>query len=1078
MRGRTALAFLLWVILAASAAARADSAYVGRQVQVYAYDRTPAVQMPTAVALGPDGGVWLADGVNDRLLRFNSDGSFAGEVRRLGDAALARPLSLRVDSRGRLWIADTGNHRVVVGTPDGALERVIDLPAVGQHAPDLTDLAVTPDAQQLWLVDNDSHQLVRIDLSSGQRSTFGQRGEGLGQLHYPFALALAPSGDVLVSDVLNGRVQVFDPQGRAVAALGAYGVERGQLYRPKGVAVDGRGAVWVADSVLGVVQVFAPGGGAIDVLRDESGRPLPFETPIGLAFDSGGDLYVVELAANRVRRLAITVSPVRPPERRPARAAEQARACTVCHLEWMPPFADGRDSELRPAPQSTPDDPAVSRAETCLSCHDGSVVDSRRRVWSEHGHRTGVKPLESMHVPPNLPLINGRIACRTCHSAHATGQPEGDMAQAVFLRMPNTASELCVTCHADKTRGPEFGTHPTGGMPWPVPQALRDAGAKVGPNPRELTCQVCHTPHGTRFEHLLVMGASSNQLCLNCHDQMRPGMFREGAHTEHPLQPHANAEQAAAVERLGTRLGPEGQLICLSCHKLHHGRGERYMLADDLTDGRLCLQCHEDRRSLFGTPHDLRLKFPQEKNRLGMTAESAGPCSACHLFHRYARPPEPTPVDPIGLCVTCHQPGRCAESRTLGPLNHPQAKCTDCHNPHETTFGKFLAARPAQVCAKCHADHLSLAGGPHDVTVGAAPVTGRSDRAMTGPARIPPNWPPAARQADDQCLACHRPHAEAGGSLFRVAAADLDGSADASCAACHAGSAWDGAGEQTALHPRDATKIAVAHGLPLTSQPTGEPQIGCKTCHDPHRGADTPWLLRTQTGSPSDVCANCHTEAQHIQLTAHSAGNLAAAGFQADACQPCHRLHASPASVQSALLWPKSLSAGDGVQSAAGSVADHYCTSCHRVGGPAAPPEIATHAPIPLFNPTRAEQPGFLPLFDQLGQVDPRGQISCRTCHLPHGRDVDLPAVAASTDATPAGTTPLRADPAPEPTPAERRARRAQLRPFSPPNVCTSCHGFDGLLRFLYFHDPQRRGGPLEASAGTLAPRDRDSSSR
>jgi hypothetical protein len=43
------------------------------------------------------------------------------------------------------------------------------------------------------------------------------------------------------------------------------------------------------------------------------------------------------------------------------------------------------------------------------------------------------------------------------------------------------------------------------------------------------------------------------------------------------------------------------------------------------------------------------------------------------------------------------------------------------------------------------------------------------------------------------------------------------------------------------------------------------------------------------------------------------------------------------------------------------------------------------------------------------------------------------------------------------------------VRPYVAPNVCSSCHGFDGLRRYLYFHDPQLRvAEPATQRAGPV----------
>jgi len=172
--------------------------------------------------------------------------------------------------------------------------------------------------------------------------------------------------------------------------------------------------------------------------------------------------------------------------------------------------------------------------------------------------------------------------------------------------------------------------------------------------------------------------------------------------------------------------------------KLHHGKGERFMLAEELTEGRMCLSCHSDKQSVLGSSHDLRKDFPEERNRLGMTPATGGPCSSCHLFHRYARAPQPAPLDPLGLCTTCHLSGRPAEAKTLGSVNHPQAHCTDCHNPHDKTFPNYLKAAPQDICITCHLDQAALAGGPHDIRTGSSA------------------WGSMSGVSHDACMACRR----------------------------------------------------------------------------------------------------------------------------------------------------------------------------------------------------------------------------------------------------------------------------------------------------------------------------------
>src|SRR5690606_36302569 len=77
------------------------------------------LRMPTDIAIAPSGDVFVADGVHDRIVQFSTDGRFIAEISTIGEQKLARPVGVDVDAQGRIWIADTGNGRVIVRAPVG-----------------------------------------------------------------------------------------------------------------------------------------------------------------------------------------------------------------------------------------------------------------------------------------------------------------------------------------------------------------------------------------------------------------------------------------------------------------------------------------------------------------------------------------------------------------------------------------------------------------------------------------------------------------------------------------------------------------------------------------------------------------------------------------------------------------------------------------------------------------------------------------------------------------------------------------------------------------------------------------------
>ncbi len=85
---------------------------------------------PSGVAVAPNGDVWVTDGHrggNNRIVRFSRDGRF---LRAIGGgvgseskeaARFSDPHDVKIDSRGRVYVADRGNSRIQVFDPDGGL---------------------------------------------------------------------------------------------------------------------------------------------------------------------------------------------------------------------------------------------------------------------------------------------------------------------------------------------------------------------------------------------------------------------------------------------------------------------------------------------------------------------------------------------------------------------------------------------------------------------------------------------------------------------------------------------------------------------------------------------------------------------------------------------------------------------------------------------------------------------------------------------------------------------------------------------------------------------------------------------
>lgn len=257
---------------------------------------------PSAITLDAEGNIYIADGNNYRIQKFDhkgrfvrmwgwgvSDGSDLFQICTSGcqeglvggsDGQFTTMVGLAFDAADNLHVVDLSQDQVQKFDRDGSflLRWGVFGSSEGQFD-GASGAAVGPNGE-LYVLDNYLHRAQRFDLSGNSErlwgwgvqngtSTFqicqtgcqtGLSGTGNGQFHFPARVAVDSSGNVYVSDQSNNRVQKFTSNGVYLAKFGTTGSGDGQLNRPAGLWVDSRDNVYVADSDNNRVVQFDSGG--------------------------------------------------------------------------------------------------------------------------------------------------------------------------------------------------------------------------------------------------------------------------------------------------------------------------------------------------------------------------------------------------------------------------------------------------------------------------------------------------------------------------------------------------------------------------------------------------------------------------------------------------------------------------------------------------------------------------------------------------------------------------------------------------------------------------------------------------
>jgi DNA-binding beta-propeller fold protein YncE len=140
-----------------------------------------------------------------------------------------------------------------------------------------------------------------FDLSGNLVRTVGSgRGDCDGCLLFPTFVAVDSGGNVYVSNTLNARIDVFDPDGKYLKRIGERGNSYGMFDKPKGVALDTFDNVYVVDSGWSNVQIFNQKGEVLLFFGGRGSNPGLLANPTGIAIDKRNRIYVADFLNYRV----------------------------------------------------------------------------------------------------------------------------------------------------------------------------------------------------------------------------------------------------------------------------------------------------------------------------------------------------------------------------------------------------------------------------------------------------------------------------------------------------------------------------------------------------------------------------------------------------------------------------------------------------------------------------------------------------------------------------------------------------------------------------------------------------------
>ncbi len=179
------------------------------------------------------------------------------------------PLGVRIDSRGYLFLTDVTSGKNSFN--------VVELP------------------KDFSAISSNTFNPASISI--------GKTGQGNGELMFPNSAMIDSQGRVYVADGNNGRISVWDRQGKFLYSFGR-GAGDGALSLPRGIFIDEKDRLFVVDAVGQDIKVYDVSGTEpvfLYAFGDFGQGDGLFNYPNDIAVDHNGRVYIVDRENNRIQ---------------------------------------------------------------------------------------------------------------------------------------------------------------------------------------------------------------------------------------------------------------------------------------------------------------------------------------------------------------------------------------------------------------------------------------------------------------------------------------------------------------------------------------------------------------------------------------------------------------------------------------------------------------------------------------------------------------------------------------------------------------------------------------------------------
>jgi DNA-binding beta-propeller fold protein YncE len=248
---------------------------------------------PQGIRFDAHNHLYVADTGNNRILELSTSGRIihAWGQKGSGPGQFELPQAVTVDPAGNLYVADYNNRRLQKLSPAGrqlAQWKAGD-PQFGCECRDVLFAGGS-----LYVADESTVYLYRMNAALRVTAKWDTGASSV------VAVATDRKGNVWIATAGN-EVEELSPTGKVLVHWGKNGTKAGRFDEPAAIAVDAAGNLYVADSQNNRVQKLSPRGRETAIFGQGSAALAQASNPEGVAVDRHGNVYVADTYDNRIQ---------------------------------------------------------------------------------------------------------------------------------------------------------------------------------------------------------------------------------------------------------------------------------------------------------------------------------------------------------------------------------------------------------------------------------------------------------------------------------------------------------------------------------------------------------------------------------------------------------------------------------------------------------------------------------------------------------------------------------------------------------------------------------------------------------